>query len=438
MKLKSLSLIVLGIALIAGACSKKPAAVVEDVYKSANDKKFSRILPYILPDSVAPFTDQEKKTFDDYFAECFYGDGPVYSSYTIECEEPTDDASRLKFVVNTSLSDGMTYKETGTLIKGKDGKWRLALVNAPNDTTTLFNVNDPENRTKELMRNLRYAYVMTMATRGIPEYQVLAAYYWLDGIMTSKSTDQYITLLKNAADKGHGEALYKLGAAYYFGDVGVEKNDQKYFEYTKMSADAGYPNGMSNLGVAYDNGIGTMKDKAEAAKWYQKAADAGDASGYNNLGTMYENGEGVEKDEEKAFELYLKGAEAGNAYAMNNVSWCYQDGKGTAQDMDKAIEWVTKGAEAGNVGSMLHLANIYYNGTNGVEKNYDKALFWYKKAADKNNNYAQFMMGECYEYGRGVEKDLSTAYKWYRLSYNNNNYQPANQALLRLFNLYGL
>ncbi|MCH5217407.1 MAG: SEL1-like repeat protein [Muribaculaceae bacterium] len=432
MKLKNLSLMVLGLSLIAGACSKKPAAVVEDVYKSANDRKFSNILPFILPDSVAPFTDQEKKTFEEYLSD-YFGDGPVYSSYTIECEEPAEDATEMKFVVNTSMSDGLNYKETGTLVKGNDGKWRLALVNAPNDTTTLFSVTDPQKRTKELMRNLRYAYVMTMATRGIPEYQVQAAYYWIDGIMTPKSKNQYITLIKNAADKGNGEALYKLGVAYYFGDMGVEQNNQKYFEYSKMAAEAGNPQGLYNLGYAYDEGIGTMKDEAEAVKWYQKAADAGSVNAYNSLGYMYEEGRGVEKDAEKAFELYLKGAENGNGYAMNNVSLCYQNGNGTSQDMAKAVEWATKGAEAGNVPAMNHIADIYYNGTNGIERNYDKAVYWYKQAAEEKSNYAQYMMGECYEYGRGVEKNLATAKQWYRISANNNDYKPAEQALSRLF-----
>lgn len=435
MKTKKFLFMAAGIALLTGACSKKPAEVANDIYNSANKMEFSNILPYIIPDSVAPFTDQEKQTFEQYLSETYYqGIGekmPLYSSYTVECEEPDKDATEASFTVTTQFPDGISYKEKGTLLKGKDGKWRIGFAKDYSDTTTYYSVSDSQKKTPELMRNLEYAYVMTMATRGLPEYQVLAAIYYDDGIMTSKDTEKYFELIKNAADKDYPEAIRKVGSAYYFGkELGAEKDYDKAFQYWKKAAEMGNPNAMQNLGFAYEEGVGTMKDSSLAAQWYKKGVEAGDIRSLNNLALLYEEGNGVEKDNKKAFDLYLEAAQKGDLNAMNNLSWCYQDGKGVDKDINKAIEWATKAAEGGNISGMLHLADINYNGDGGAPKNEGRAFNWYLKAADKGNLYGMYMVGQCYEFGRGTDVNRSAAKEWYRKAWNR-NYQPAGQALLR-------
>lgn len=425
--------------ILVGACSKKPVDVVNDIYNQANNKNFSKILPYIVPDSVSPFTDAEQKMFEEFLAVTYdpdfedgNNDGPVYSSFTVDCAEPSKDATEIKFTVNTQLANGMSYTENGTLLKGSDGKWRLALVNAPNDTTTYFSVTDPENKTPELMRNLRYAYVMTMATRGLPEYQVMAANYYYDGIMTYyKDMNKYFDLVKNAADKGYPKGLYNVAQAYYWGDRGVDRDLEKAHEYYLKAAEAGDTKGMFGVGYDYQYGEGTVKDYQKAIEWYQKAADAGETMALNNMAVMYENGEGVERDDVKAFDLYLKAAEGGNTLAMRNVAKKYANGEGTEKNMEKAIEWATKSAEAGNVRGMVTLADFYYDGTGGIDKNYDKAFYWFKKAAAEGNVYSMYMTGQCYEYGRGTDKNKTAAMDLYKQAWNK-DYRPAGDALTRL------
>lgn len=438
MKFKNLLLLMAGLGVLAGACSKKPADVVNDVYNNANNKNFSKILQYIVPDSVSPFTDAEQKMFEEFLSATYSpdfeganNDGPVYSSFTVDCAEPSEDATEMKFTVNTQLANGMSYSEKGTLIKGSDGKWRLALANAPNDTTTYFSVSDPDNKTPELMRNLQYAYVMTMATRGLPEYQVMAADYYYNGVMTYKDLNKYFELVKNAADKGYPIGLYRVGQAYYKGDRGVNQDLEKAHEYYLKAAEAGDTDAMFSLGYDYHYGAGTIKDYQKALEWYQKAADEGNVKALNNIAVMYANGEGVERDEVKAFDLYLKAAEGGSGYAMNNVAKNYSNGQGTEKNMEKAIEWATKSAEAGNINGMINLADYYYEGTGGIDKNYDKAFYWYKKAADEGNVYSMYMTGQCYEYGRGTEKNKTAAMDIYKKAWNK-DYKPASEALLRL------
>lgn len=432
--MKKLIFYIASIAMISAgfsSCQKKPSQIVDEIYKASNAKEFSKILPYIVPDSVTPFTDAEKQDFANNMSYKF-PDAPMYSSYTIECLDPEDkNATEVSFVVNTNFKDGTSLKEEGKLRKSPNGNWKLAIKWAPTDTVRPYSVADPEKWNPELIRNLRYAYDMVMASRGIPEDQVAASQWYYYGIIPSKDLEKYFELNKNAAEKGNADAMANVAEAYYFG-TGVKQDYEKSLEYALKAADAGNGRGMFRAAYQYSNGQGTFKNYEEAAKWYQKATEAGQTNAINNLALMYEKGQGVEKDENKAFELYLKAAQGGDDYGMNNVSWCYQDGQGTEKDMNKAIEWATKSAENGNINGMNHLGDIYYFGSGGTETNYDKAVFWYKKAADKGNAYAEFMMGQCYEYGRGVDRNISLAKEWYRKAHKK-DYKPATNALNRLW-----
>ena len=44
----------------------------------------------------------------------------------------------------------------------------------------------------------------------------------------------------------------------------------------------------------------------------------------------------------------------------------------------------------------------------------EEAIKLYRMAAEQDNEYAQFNLGLCYEYGTGLQKDLSEAKKWYQ------------------------
>jgi len=67
------------------------------------------------------------------------------------------------------------------------------------------------------------------------------------------------------------------------------------------------------LGKLYYEGLGTLQDYVEAAKWYRKAAENGNALAQLWLGTMYISGQGVPVDLVQA-HLWL------NLAATNYVS----------------------------------------------------------------------------------------------------------------------
>jgi TPR repeat protein len=59
------------------------------------------------------------------------------------------------------------------------------------------------------------------------------------------------------------------------------------------------------------------------------------------------------------------------------------------------------------------LGNCYYFGR-GVLKNDTEAVKWYQKAAEQGNAEAQFSLGNCYYFGCGVPKNDTEAVNWYR------------------------
>ena len=57
----------------------------------------------------------------------------------------------------------------------------------------------------------------------------------------------------------------------------------------------------------------------------------------------------------------------------------------------------------------------------GLKQNYESAVFWYTKAAEAGNEYAQYNLGRCYEFGMGIEKSFEKAIYWYKKAARNGN-----------------
>lgn len=422
-------------------CGKKPEGIVNDVYKSASEKKFENIAAYVLPDSVEKFSEEEAKSFAELAAQGFWQND--YSSFAVDSVVTNPENTEAKFVVKTTFKNGLSYTETGLLRKTANGNWRLMVDNEVTDTTNVYSVSDPQKMTPELMRNLHYATVMTLASRGIPQYQVMAAQILQDGILTSYDIERSLDLLKAAADKNYVPAYKQLGDIYNRGYKKVPKDQEKAFEWYLKAAEAGDINAYGKVGRAYRDGEGTMKDYVKAKEWFDKGIEKDDPLCYRSLGHMYSWAfKGYENDKDKTFDLWMKGYEAAvrvgdleeMAIAANNIGACYGEGWGVEKDGDKQIEWYTKAAEAGNGMAMINLGKTYYFGDYGVPKNYDKAFYWFSKADNAGDIDAKYYIGECYEYGRGVEMNKSKAKKIYSDLWFKNDYKPATRGMERLSN----
>lgn len=439
---KVFSLLMAGSALtfVMTGCGKNPEAIVNDAYKSASENKFENIAAYVLPDSLEKFSEAEAKSFAEAAALGFWQND--YSSFTVDSVVVNPEQTEAKFVVRTTFKNGLSFTETGLLRKTAAGNWRLMVDKEATDTADVYSVSDPEKQTPELMRNLHYATIMTLASRGLPQYQVMAANILNEGILTTKDEVRAFDLLKSAAEKNYVPAYRRLARMYRNGGKGIEKDYEKAFEWYLKAAEAGDVDAYGNVGYAYQEGKGTIKDYAKAKEWFEKGIEAGDAGCYRMLGYMYSNEfKGFETDNDKAFELYTKGYQAAlksgdkieEANLANSAGACYYNGTGTAKDVNKGIEWITKAAEAGEEMAMRNLGIIYYFG-NGVPKDYDKAFYWFSKADKAGNLDARYYIGECYEYGRGVNMNKSKAKDIYWRLWKDNAYTSARNAYDRLYN----
>ena len=102
------------------------------------------------------------------------------------------------------------------------------------------------------------------------------------------------------------------------------------------------------LGFMYDDGLGVVRDDAEAVKWYRSAAKAGHAEADIISGGCMIMGEGVEQDYREAIKWYRRAAEAKHARAQNNLGWMYDKARGVKQDYRRAYMWYVLAQEQGD------------------------------------------------------------------------------------------
>jgi TPR repeat protein len=95
---------------------------------------------------------------------------------------------------------------------------------------------------------------------------------------------------RKAAEQGHAEAQFKLGAMCFSGD-GVLQDDAGAVKWYRMAAEQGHAEAQDDLGYMYENGLGVPQDDAEAEKWHWKAAEQGNAEAQYNLGILAKQGD---------------------------------------------------------------------------------------------------------------------------------------------------
>ena len=178
----------------------------------------------------------------------------------------------------------------------------------------------------------------------------------------------------------------------------------------------------------------SLKDRAEAAKWYRKAADQGHAEAQYQLGRLYSVGWGVNQDEDQAALWYEKAARQGHAGASTAfAAYCARQGaayergdlhcntpvQAVQRDTAKAAEWYRKAASFGNDQGRYSLARLLEAGE-GVQQDHGQAAALYRMAAASQDRQfhdsidAAYRLGRLYFYGRGVEQDYAQAVTWFQ------------------------
>ena len=153
-------------------------------------------------------------------------------------------------------------------------------------------------------------------------------------------------------------------------------------EALKQAALANNPTALFEIGRRYTDGVGTDRDLAAAAKWYERAAALGFAPAQYRIGNFYEKGHGIAQDPAKAATWYELAANNGNVISMHNLAVLHAEGKVTGSpDMTTAFGWFKKAAEHGVRDSQVNIGIFYAKGVDEVRQDLGEAYKWFAVAA---------------------------------------------------------
>ena len=221
----------------------------------------------------------------------------------------------------------------------------------------------------------------------------------------------------------------KLGCAYETGNVpGIEKDMKKAFKEFKSFADKNNTTAQFYLAKCFQDGRGVTKNLRKAIEYYEKIKNDNAyvepiikelEEAEVELGLAYQFGtkQGIPIDRVKAFNEYQSMANQGNKIAQFLLARCYQYGIGTTKDLSEAVERYenSKGnypfANKEKEEIRRALTSQYDVKRQGIDMT--GVFKVYQSFADRGNITAQYMVAECYQYGKGVTKDLSKAAEWY-------------------------
>jgi uncharacterized protein len=156
------------------------------------------------------------------------------------------------------------------------------------------------------------------------------------------------------------------------------------------------------LARLHEQGLGTERDYAEAAKWYRAASENGYRPAHRALARLYEQGRGVPQDHAAAFELYEKAAAGGDVAARDHLGRLLELGHGAAADASAVSDHAR--------------ADVAPDPTRTVDANRD--------GAQQGDGVAAFEVAAAFEHGHGVPPDLVEALAWYVIA-QRHGYAPA-------------
>lgn len=222
------------------------------------------------------------------------------------------------------------------------------------------------------------------------------------------SSEEMVSRLKAAAEKGDTEAMNYLGYLYLSGQEGVPTDSAEGLLWLIRAAQKGDVKAASNLGWLYLEGDMLEKDEEEGAKWITTAADAGLPVAQSILGDLYLEGRGVERDSAAADSLYMKAFENGlgdAGYKLYSLRSPGYDALSPEEQVEEGLYYYLRGAPSEGVklfymaadkedARALALLGDAYTRAVGVPYDYDLSLGYYLKAAVAGNPSAQFVIGE--------------------------------------------
>lgn len=148
-------------------------------------------------------------------------------------------------------------------------------------------------------------------------------------------------------DPENADALYLVGRGFQNGWGGA-RDLRLAARYFKLSADRRDLRALREYGRALLQGEGVAVDAAAAAGAFRQAAQQGDRTAMVDLAVMLATGEaGTLKDPAEARKWYLEAASLGSAHALCSLGSMLYVGEGGAPDLPTGWAYLELAAEAG-------------------------------------------------------------------------------------------
>jgi TPR repeat protein len=219
----------------------------------------------------------------------------------------------------------------------------------------------------------------------------------------------------------------------------AKKNVPQAMKVLKDDAENGVAEAQFVFASMYAEGLGIIRDRNEADKWYRLAeaqehkekksiynlakkndlqaiqvlkddAENGIAEAQFVLASMYAKGQGVPQNYQKAMNWFYRLAER-QATNKEEIKFYYDWRK---SNIPQVLKFLANDAEKGIAKAQNNLGMIYAHGKY-VPKDDQQAIKWYRLAAEKGSFRAKYNLGEMYAKGRGVPKNEQRASKWFHL-----------------------
>jgi TPR repeat protein len=164
------------------------------------------------------------------------------------------------------------------------------------------------------------------------------------------------------------------------------------------------------LATLFHEGVGTIKDPAEAAIWCRKAAEQGHVDAMRTLAVCLEDGDGVSEDLVEMARWYRKAAEKDDIQSQFKIGVCFKEGTGVEQDDRQAEIWTKKAADRGHPIAQANMGSFILFSKD--ESRHPEAAKWFKLSAKQGHPRGMYKYGMALFLGMGVKEDRTEGGAW--------------------------
>lgn len=317
----------------------------------------------------------------------------------------------------------------------------------------IYVVNDPEtgfqkeiyfenNKFLHEIMNIQYPFasldnqlktnIIDVYSKSDPNAKIAKA----KNLISERKYDDAVNMYLSATNDGSAIANYLLGVLCHSKKQSVLPQSD-CASYLFQAAEMGYMNASIALAFVYKEGVEVEQSEqifAEIMSSVEGKFEPGEA--WFKFATFYNNILGI-KDDVK-YQKYLNKAAALGSKKAEYAS-ILMDLKGVNDKDKKQIDDISNRlklvAEKGLDTAQITYANILIRTNKKGSEKWNEAKVWIDKSAAQNNPFANYLLGNAYQYNYFGEKDLLKAY----FAYNEAalDYHPNAQLKVGYFNDIG-